>query len=492
MQYDVFTQSVQGYGHIKRKQACEDYGIKKETHIGKIFAVADGHGDRNCPRSQIGSRLICEICVSELDTFSKNVEHEGWVEKLFNENEVEALIRQLILSIFGKWVCAVNDHHEHNPLSEDEYSSADEYAEQYRRGEKIEHIYGTTLICGLITDQYLLLMQQGDGRCVVFDKDGNASQPVPWDDRCFANVTTSLCDPDAVQSCRYHIIDLSQNPIIACVMGSDGVEDSFSTFDKMYVYYRQLLIYACKKGTTALEKQLLNTLPAFSENGSGDDTTISGIIDIKQTKKFVKKFEKENSLVEIDDDIRIADNRIVSMSAKLSFLKKKYEDALLKYTNEKQNYDDVCAEYSDVTEKLAELDTAKIKIDFFDFDITIMKSNDGVIEDQAESVKEEDEQDEEPRSRKKIKQLRKTQQELEKHKEEAQKKLALAEADKIQVEAEYLPYKEKYDALICVKEDAVKERDAIMNGDQTARGKTLGIPQRKQMRVPVLRIKKSK
>ena len=39
---------------------------------------------------------------------------------------------------------------------------------EYDRGERLEHIYGTTLIAGLLTESYLLLIQQGDGRCVVF------------------------------------------------------------------------------------------------------------------------------------------------------------------------------------------------------------------------------------------------------------------------------------------------------------------------------------
>jgi hypothetical protein len=84
-----------------------------------------------------------------------------------------------------------------NPLTLDERAKCDRYLDRYDRGEKLEHIYGTTLIAGLLTDKYLLLLQQGDGRCDVFDANGEVSQPIPWDDKCFANVTTSLCEDDA-------------------------------------------------------------------------------------------------------------------------------------------------------------------------------------------------------------------------------------------------------------------------------------------------------
>lgn len=306
---------------------CEDYGIKFENDECKIFALGDGHGDSNCPRSSFGSRTICEIAVQELQLFAKEIRNQKWEEQLMDKYGASELVNQLVTSIFGKWSCVVNEDFLQNPLSEKEELEAKDYIERYRRGERIEHIYGTTFIACLMTDEYVLLLQQGDGRCVVFDCDGNATQPIPWDDRCFANVTTSVCDVDAVQSCRYHIIDLKKNPIIACVAGSDGVEDSFSSMDKMHTYYREKLHFACESGVDELEKHLYETLPGFSEAGSHDDVTICGLLDRDLFRAKLDKFIADNEAVIINDAIAKAQERIDSMTPKLAFLQKKCADA---------------------------------------------------------------------------------------------------------------------------------------------------------------------
>ncbi len=348
MAYEVFCKSVQGASHIRKGIPCEDYGIKKETELCKIFALGDGHGDLNCPRSQKGSQFVCTIASEELAFFANDLETHGWTDKMFERAEAEILVSQLITSIFGKWSCQVNDDFEQFPLTEKESEEAVEYIDRYRNGERIEHAYGTTFIAGLLTREYLLLLQQGDGRCVLFDQDGNVSQPIPWDDRCFANVTTSVCDIDAVQSCRYHIVDLTKNKIIACVAGSDGVEDSFNNMDKMHAYYRNLFKYACDNGVTSLESYLEETLPSFSENGSGDDTTICGIIDTNLFSLKLDKMVFENKIIALKNTIASAQERIDSMSGKLAFLKSKYEKALVEFQNVENEYLKIKSDYDDV------------------------------------------------------------------------------------------------------------------------------------------------
>lgn len=332
MPYNIFCQSVQGFSHIRKDIPCEDFGKKQETDFCQIFALGDGHGDTNCPRSKIGSQYICEITIQELERFASDLTVQNWVQKLFSKPDAEQLMNQLITSIFGKWICAVNDEYEQNPLTEKEIIGAAEYSEKYKQGHRLEHIYGTTLIAGLLTKDYLLLLQQGDGRCVVFNHDGSVSQPIPWDDRCFANVTTSVCDVDAVASCRYHVINLSENPIIACVAGSDGVEDSFNSMDKMYVYYRNLLEFACNNDVETLEQHLADDLPVVSENGSGDDITICGVIDCEAFKEKLDVMKRENRIIIIQDEINRLKERIDSMTNKLEFLKKKYDDAAEQYS----------------------------------------------------------------------------------------------------------------------------------------------------------------
>lgn len=109
------------------------------------------------------------------------------------------MIRQLGNCIVGKWSLTVMENLRENPITEQELELAQNYAEAYRRGDRLEHIYGTTLIAALLTPDFLLVLHQGDGRCVVIHEDGVIDQPVPWDDRCHDNVTTSMCNLCVIQ-----------------------------------------------------------------------------------------------------------------------------------------------------------------------------------------------------------------------------------------------------------------------------------------------------
>lgn len=329
--YELICASTQGADHIKHGIPCEDYGQVFKSELCKIFAVADGHGDSNCPRSQFGSKTACELAISEMEKFCSDIKENAWESRILSPGkELDSLAHQLISSIVAKWVKLVNEELENNPLTDEERAGCEKYIERYDKGERLEHIYGTTLIAGLITEKYLLLIQQGDGRCVVFNADGSVSQPIPWDEKCFANVTTSLCDEDATQRFRYCTINLNENPIVACLAGSDGVEDSYLSMDLMHSYYRDLLMYASENGTAALNEYLGKTLPEFSKQGSGDDVTISGIVDSEKALTFVDAFQRDNEIVRKESVIREIDERLKSMNGmgKMDALKSKYDMAM--------------------------------------------------------------------------------------------------------------------------------------------------------------------
>lgn len=448
LSYEVFSQSVQGASHIKKGMPCEDYGIAKNGETYKLFVLGDGHGDSNCPRSSIGSRLVCEIASEELERFVSAVYEEDWVDRILDKFEVESVIAQLVTSIFGKWSCAVDEDYYNNPLSSEELEKAEEYKVRYLQGQRIEHIYGTTMIAGIMTADFLLLLQQGDGRCDVFDCNGNVSQPIPWDDRCFANITTSVCDTDAVQSCRYHIIDLNKNPIIACIAGSDGVEDSFSTMEKVHAFYRGLLNYACAQGVEDLEHYLADYLPEFSANGSGDDTTICGIIDIERTKLFLPKFDAENEEVSIRDEIASADERINSMEAKLRYLKEKTDDVSVRLASMRAKLETLEDERTKIAADLAafsedEADQANPELEEASerLESLVVAAKRGILNLLSQPS---------------IKWLSKRLEILQQEKENVESEISTLAKQKEVADNEYLPYKERYDKFVQMKEAATQ------------------------------------
>lgn len=333
MSYEMICASVRGASHIRKNIPCEDFGMKYAGENCCIFVLGDGHGDTNCPRSSIGSEYICRITAECLREFENDIERSSMIDDLFFPRRAEEIIRQLIKSIIGKWSEKVSEYHAAHPLTDEEKAGlSKEYAEAYGRGKRIEHVYGTTLIAGLMTEKYLLLIQQGDGRCVVFDKNGEPSQPVPWDEKCMANITTSVCDSDAANRCRYKVIDLSKEPVIACFLGSDGVEDSFSSFDMMDSFYRQIIERVCKGGAAEAEKYLLGYLPEFSAKGSADDTTVCGIVDIDAASEKLEKLAADTEIVSAKAALAKASERLPQMMEKVNYLRSRCEDLKRKVT----------------------------------------------------------------------------------------------------------------------------------------------------------------
>lgn len=428
MSYELFCQFTQGFGHKKKGIPCEDYGIKFENDKCKIFVLGDGHGDSNCPRSNFGSHTICEVAVQEMELFVNEVSNQQLIGQLLDKNTSKELVNKLIRAIFDRWRQIVNEDFTKKPLNEKEESEAKKYIEYYKRGEMIEHIYGTTFIAVLMTDLYVLLLQQGDGRCVVFDCNGNATQPIPWDDRCFANVTTSVCDEDAVQSCRYHIIDLKKAPIIACIGGSDGVEDSFGTMEKMYTYYREKLQIACESGIDKLEEHLCETLPILSEKGSQDDITVCGLINRELVRVNLPKMIADNEVVITNDVIYKVQERISSMTPKLEFLKNKY-------LNIKNMYEQLNNKYKELEEELKSIKE--------DIEICLSNKSQMILNNTKKHLFSEYS-------------MKCLQNRLEKIKEEIEQlflKIQNILSMKKKYEDEYIVYKKKYEDFLKMKED---------------------------------------
>lgn len=337
--YQSFSVSIRGASHIRKGTPCEDFGLSTGIPNGQIFALADGHGALECFRSQVGSKLICETSQKALQMFTLNIEENNWQEELLsNPKKQEKHIRQLITSIFSTWLSEVNKHYTQNPITEDEKKLAGNKLIKYLNGDNIEHIYGTTLIAGLMTKDYLLLLQQGDGHCDVFDFKGNVFQPIPWDDRCFSNVTTSVCDSDAIESCRYSLIDLRKQPVLACIAGSDGVEDSYSSMEKVHGFYRKIIVYIKEKGIDSLKEYLTENLHLLSENGSGDDITICGIVNADLSDFDCSDLSKENEITALREKISNLTDKMESMERKLSYLSECYKKAEKEYTEYNNQY----------------------------------------------------------------------------------------------------------------------------------------------------------
>jgi len=201
------------------------------------------------------------------------------MSKKSTEKERNQVILQLKKSILCRWNALVHEHMENNPFTESDYNGIEQrYAERYRAGEYAEQAYGATLIAVLRTASFVLVLQIGDGSCVIADKDGVFSRPVPEDERCFLNATTSICDDDVIDAdkCRHYY---SGSLPAAIMIGSDGIDDSYVTHERINEFYKAVLNLFVQKGEKTAKKEIAQYLPELTEKGSRDDISIGVIIE---------------------------------------------------------------------------------------------------------------------------------------------------------------------------------------------------------------------
>jgi hypothetical protein len=110
-------------------------------------------------------------------------------------------------------------------------------------------------------------------------------EPIPWDEDCQANITTSICDSEAIDEFRYFF---TKEPPVATLMGTDGIDDSYANAEEMYVLYRSILAIFAEHGRETGESEIKEFLPGLSRKGSGDDVSIAGIVSATLSTTFIE------------------------------------------------------------------------------------------------------------------------------------------------------------------------------------------------------------
>lgn len=219
-----------------------------------------------------------------VDAFCSCVTDKAFVkrfDKIESESELPDLISQLIKSIIFRWNTAVESDLKADPITEDEMQGiSDKARNRYDLGENLQAIYGTTLIGFVCGKRWCFGVQIGDGKCVVANQCEQMLQPIPWDDTCFLNVTTSLSDENAYEEFRYwYAQNLDRDFPIAVFLGTDGIDDSFAGDEKLHDFYKLILNNLAKSKTMQPLEELREYLPTLSLQGSNDDISFGMIFD---------------------------------------------------------------------------------------------------------------------------------------------------------------------------------------------------------------------
>lgn len=337
-----FHKTAHGYSHIQRNQPCEDASASFCDENGRYYiaAVSDGHGQARSFRSAVGSRVAVDVTVDCLKETAEGILGTPEDEAIFYQELLESprdrilRIRQLTDTILSRWYAGIQADYETNPPTPEEMG---EFSAYYADSKRIPEIYGATLIAALRLPKCLLLLHQGDGRCDVFYEDGSVDQPIPWDEHCQGNKTASLCEESAYEAIRHCVIDLDQTSVIACYLGSDGVEDAYRDQEGTHIFYKYLSCILTEKTPEELDSWLDDFLPDFSANGfcsncgSLDDVSVAGIVDPEAILPWKDTYSTQIRRFELEEKLIYKERAHKSMIRKHDYLKEQLREAEDKY-----------------------------------------------------------------------------------------------------------------------------------------------------------------
>lgn len=254
---------MRGASHEEDGSSCQD---SARVFIAEGFAaaaVADGHGSAKHFRSAAGSEMATRVAIRSLCDFN---ERNGGFAEIFKRGEKNAARR-----IAGNMICGWNSeiaaHIRLLPLNEQERAINEKYG-----GIANEVMYGATLIVACMFEGGCFGLQIGDGDfCALKNgSDGEMVSPMPEDAKLVGNLTTSLCDNDAIDNFRYFF---TEERFSGVMLSSDGLINSFVNVGDYLKFGRRVLSSVETGATRPLEEHL----KMRSRCGSRDDISIAAI-----------------------------------------------------------------------------------------------------------------------------------------------------------------------------------------------------------------------
>lgn len=259
-QWQIITESVRGASHIRSERPNQDAVKWTDIGHGLIAAVADGHGSARCFRSHIGSQLAVDVGVYTVQDFlSQQAGHTNltMIKRLAEE--------QLGPEIVRRWQEGIRVELDQNPPDAAETALL--------KGADPLLAYGATLLITVVTRDFIIYWQLGDGDIVLVDETGQVMRPLPADERLIANETTSLCQKDAWRHVRFRFQPIAETPPDFVMLATDGYANSFRDDTGFLKAVTDLHDMIQTEGPDYVRDNLAEWLNEASRQGSGDDIT---------------------------------------------------------------------------------------------------------------------------------------------------------------------------------------------------------------------------
>ena len=275
----TFHHTCIGSSHLASGKPCQDASYSETSDRMSIAIVSDGHGGAIHSRSDVGAQLAIYAV--------QGVIEEHPLSDWENPDKRQELFQEIV----ERWIVLTIDHYSDN-LTEQEIAQLPLFPNVEQSIRNITVLYGCTLMAACVHPDGWFAFQIGDGKCVTinqiqtcpdssednstFNIQKMVAEPIPTDDRCFLNMTTSLCDPNASTEFRFCGGNEDSTPV-AIFLGSDGIDNSWQTEKALHNFYIEVL----KHYTSAEDviRDLAESLPQLSQAGSQDDMSVAAIVD---------------------------------------------------------------------------------------------------------------------------------------------------------------------------------------------------------------------
>lgn len=264
MMFKGYALSVKGASHEEVGEGCQDSARVYIAERLAVAAVADGHGSEKHFRSASGSEMATRVAIRSICDFS---ERNNGLDGIFLNNPGNAA-RRIAANIICGWNSEIAAHIGLLPLNERERAICEKYG-----GIANEVMYGATLIVAGITENGCFGLQIGDGSFCALDKTEDGEEmifPMPEDAKLVGNLTTSLCDSDAIGNFRYFY---RAGGFSGVMLSSDGLINSFVN-ERDFLKFGRRVLAAVNDGATS---HLGEHLKTRSRCGSRDDISVSAV-----------------------------------------------------------------------------------------------------------------------------------------------------------------------------------------------------------------------
>jgi len=258
--------SVRGASHIRSGLPNQDemkiwQPPRSGSGLPVILTLSDGHGSQKSFRSRTGAYFAVHAAVETIKEF---IESQSDVSNFTRVKRIAE--EQLPKELARRWKAKVISDIEKSPFSSEQ--------SELLKGKDSLVAYGATLLAVLLTSEFIMYWQIGDGDILTVSEKGEVERPMPKDERLFANETTSLCTKDAWRDFRFCFQPVLDSPPKLILLATDGYANSFGTDESFLKVASDILEIIQTEGFNFVCKNLQDWLKEASESGSGDDITV--------------------------------------------------------------------------------------------------------------------------------------------------------------------------------------------------------------------------